>query len=142
MRRYCLRGTLKINRIWMKRRKTPVSDAMNHSNIFYHPAHDDEQQQQQHCYSIATHYGAAAAKKAHGRYIQIHTRTSCSSIQYDYNLEHLTKRGALLFAEGDVHVLRQIDSKLQAAAFGQLPGHLPTFERLFFFCERITGERE
>ena len=29
----------------MKRKKTLESDAMNHSNNFCHPAHDDEQQQ-------------------------------------------------------------------------------------------------
>ena len=30
----------------MKRQKTLQSDAVNQSNIFCHPAHDDEQQQQ------------------------------------------------------------------------------------------------
>ena len=36
--------------------------------------------------TIATHYRAAAAAEVHGRYIQIHTRTLCSSAQYNCNL--------------------------------------------------------
>ena len=54
----------------------------------------------------------------------------------------LTKRGTLLFADGDVHVLRQIDSKPKSAAFGELPGHLPTIQSFFFFRECIAAERE
>ena len=71
----------------MKRNKTLESDAMNHGNKFCHPANDEEHQQQAAASSsscsnssIATQYTAA------GRYIRIHARTSCSSVQYtNYN---------------------------------------------------------
>ena len=48
--------------------------------------------------------------------------------------------GTELFADGDVHVLRQIDSKSKSAAFVVLPG-LPTMQS-FFFLECIAGEQE
>ena len=47
------------------------------------------------------------------------------------------KRGTLLFADGGVHGLRQIDSKSKSAAFGELPGHLPTIQRVFFFLASV-----
>ena len=37
------KGTLEITRVWMKRNKTLESDAINHSNTWCHPAHDDEE---------------------------------------------------------------------------------------------------
>ena len=40
------RGALKIHHVRTKRKKTLESDAMDNSNKFCHPAHDDEQQQQ------------------------------------------------------------------------------------------------
>ena len=39
-------GTMKIDRVWMKRKKTLESDAVNHGNKCCHAAHDDEQHQQ------------------------------------------------------------------------------------------------
>ena len=55
----------------------------------------------------------------------------------------LTKRGTELFAEGDVDVLRQIDSKSKTIAVAMLPGLLPTIQRFpFSFVECIAGERE
>ena len=64
------------------RKKTLESDPMNHSNKICHPAHDDEQQQlQQQEYS-----NTQSSSRTYGRYIQIHTRTSYSSVQYNYNL--------------------------------------------------------
>ena len=74
----------------IKRKKTLQSDAMNHNNKCCHSAHNDEQQQHaaaaaaacsSSCsnISIATHRAAAA--EIHGRYIQLHTRTSYSNVQ-------------------------------------------------------------
>ena len=54
MRQYC-QGvrTLQVNWVWiMKRKKALESDAMNHSKIFCHPAHDDERQQQHTTYVV------------------------------------------------------------------------------------------
>ena len=45
----------------------------------------------------------------------------------------LTKRGTELFADGDVHVLRQIDSKSTSAAFAVLPGLLPNIQFFLSF---------
>ena len=76
-------------------KETLESDALNHSNNFIirHTmtnscSSKQQQLQQQHCCSIATHYRAAAAKNVHGRYMQIHTRTSCSSVQYNLSLRY------------------------------------------------------
>ena len=46
----------------------------------------------------------------------------------------LTKRLTLLFADGDVYVVRQIESKSKSAAFDKLPGHLPTTQNFFLFA--------
>ena len=54
----------------------------------------------------------------------------------------LTKRGTELFADGDVHVLRQIDSKSKSTAFVVLPGLLPTIQSFSCLLECIAGERE
>ena len=55
----------------------------------------------------------------------------------------LTKRGTRLFVDGDVHFLRQIDSKSKSAAFVELPGILPTIQNFFsFFPGCLAGERE
>ena len=56
----------------MQRKKTMESDAVNHSNNFCHPAHDDQQLLQLHAAacsnnSIAT---CTAAAEIHGRYIK------------------------------------------------------------------------
>ena len=55
--------------------------------------------------------------------------------------KNLTKGGTELFADGDVHVFHQIDSKSKPAAFVVLPGLIPTIQS-FFFLECIAGERE
>ena len=55
----------------------------------------------------------------------------------------LTQRGTELFADGAVHVLRQIDSKSKSTAFVVLPGLIPSMQSFFtlFFVECIGGER-
>ena len=56
----------------------------------------------------------------------------------------LTKRGTELFADGDVHVLRQIDSKSKYAAnVCRAPWAPPKHPEFFsFFLDCIAGERE
>ena len=45
--------------------------------------------------------------------------------------KNLTKWGhTAFFTDVDVHILRQIDSKSKSAVFGELPGHLPTIQRV------------
>ena len=43
----------------------------------------------------------------------------------------MTIRETEIFADGDVHVLRQIDSKSKSTALVMLPGILPTIQSLF-----------
>ena len=52
----------------------------------------------------------------------------------------MTKRGTERFADGDVHVLRQIDPNSKSTAFVVLPGLLPTMQSWVFFLECIAGE--
>ena len=57
---------------------------MNYSNNFYRPAHDDEHQKHVAAAEKTTARRAAAAAaeaEIHSKYIQIHTRTSYSSVQ-------------------------------------------------------------
>ena len=54
----------------------------------------------------------------------------------------LTKWGTELFADGDVHVLRQIDSKSKSTAFVVLPGLLPTIQRFFSFFSSVLRVNE
>ena len=55
----------------------------------------------------------------------------------------LSERGAEVFADGDVHVLRQIHSRLKSAAIVVVPGLLQTIQICFlFFLERIADERD
>ena len=76
----------------MKRKKTLESDAMNHSNNFCHPAHDDEQQpQQQQCSNTQS-----SSSRKHGRYIQIRARTSYSSVQLSSISYNLSGSGTLV----------------------------------------------
>ena len=78
MRQYC-QGvrTLKVNRIWMmKIEKTPESDAMNYSNNFCHPAHNDEHQKHAAAGEKTTAHRAATTAEIHSKHIQMHTRTS------------------------------------------------------------------
>ena len=62
MRQYC--HSLK-SRIWMKRKKTLESDAMNQINKLCHPADDYEQQQQlQQQYSNTLQSSSSSRKNA------------------------------------------------------------------------------
>ena len=64
--------------------------------------------------------------------------------------DNLTKKGGtppqkidnictLLFADGDVLFLLQVDSKSESAAFSELLGHLPTIQNLFRFSRVYSG---
>ena len=56
---------------------------MNYSNNFYRPAHDEHQKHVAAAEKTTARRAAAAAAEAeiHSKYIQIHTRTSYSSVQ-------------------------------------------------------------
>ena len=49
----------------------------------------------------------------------------------------LTKRGTELFADGDVDILRQVDSESNSTALVVFPGLLPTIQSFFFFFSRL-----
>ena len=74
----------------MKRKKALELDAINHSNKLCHPAHDDEHQQQatalQRQQQQDSNTQSSSSRNAHDRYAQIHTRTSCSRVQYNCNI--------------------------------------------------------
>ena len=54
----------------------------------------------------------------------------------------MTKRGTEVFADGDVHVLRQVESKSKYVALVVLPGLPTTQSFLFLFSRAYSGERE
>ena len=69
-------------------KETLQSDVMNHSSKFWHSAHDHEQQQQAATTAAKAVWQHTEQQQKYmaGIYVQIHTRTSYSSIQYHYNI--------------------------------------------------------
>ena len=110
------RSTLKIKRVWVKRRKTLESDAISHSNKLRHPAHDDEQQQQVAALQLQQQQGSntqSSSSSSSSRitlrvYTNTYYRTSYSSVQHNYNI---SGPGTLLWNDTRCLLIAKRDEK-------------------------------